>query len=336
MDAYLPEIFLFLMGLAILAYVVLDGYDLGVGILLARAEDAEKNIMIASIGPFWDANETWLVLGVGILLTVFPLAHGEILGALYFPVVVMLIGLTLRGVAFDFRTKVREGHRRFWDQMFALGSLLAALAQGFMLGLHITGYRYQFSSVAFASFIALALAAGYCLLGATWLMMKTEGVLQNKARIWAQASLGLTALGVVAVSVATPLVSARIFERWFAWPNLLYLAPVPLLSVCAFAICFWRLRSMQKCPDGSQIARHAWRPFAMTVLIFLLAFIGLSYSLFPYLVMDRLTLWEAATDVPTMRLILLGAAISLPATLAYTIFSYRVFWGKSSALSYGE
>ena len=182
----LPVIFMALMGLAMLAYVVLDGYDLGVGLLLPRAGDAEKDTMIASIGPFWDANETWLVLGVGILLIAFPKAHGMVLTAMYLPVALMLVGLILRGVAFDFRVKARDDHKPLWNRAFFAGSGLAAVAQGWMLGHYITGLQSGGWYDAFAAATALLLPAAYVLLGATWLIMKTEGDLQRRARDWAR------------------------------------------------------------------------------------------------------------------------------------------------------
>ena len=340
MNAYLPELFLGIMGFAMLAYVVLDGFDLGVGILLRRADELEKDTMVASIGPFWDANETWLVLGVGVLLTVFPRAHGEILGSLYLPVALMLIGLTLRGVAFDFRAKVKAERKALWDTLFYLGSLLASLAQGFMLGMHIVGYRYTWVNVIFAGFIACALASGYVLLGACWLIMKTHGALQHKARAWAVNALGLTGLGVAAVSVVTPMVSSRIFARWFGLPELFLLMPIPLLTMLLFGLCAWRLERLKFVQStdlkaGSNPLWHrAWQPFACAVSIFCLAFVGLAYSLFPFLVVDQITIWQAATSTDAMRLIALGALISMPPTLAYTVFSYRVFWGKAQPLSY--
>ncbi|MDF3884779.1 cytochrome d ubiquinol oxidase subunit II, partial [Cupriavidus basilensis] len=169
---WMPLVFLALMGLSMLIYVILDGYDLGVGVLLRRADDADKDTMIASIGPFWDANETWLVLGVGLLLTAFPIAHGAILTQLYLPVALMLAGLIIRGVAFDFRVKARAHHKPWWNRAFYAGSLLAAFSQGLMLGLYITGFQYGWLDVAFAVVVGLCLVAGYCLLGAGWLIMK--------------------------------------------------------------------------------------------------------------------------------------------------------------------
>ena len=326
---WLPLVFLGLMALAMLIYVVLDGYDLGVGILLHRADDAHKDEMIASIGPFWDANETWLVLGVGILLVAFPLAHGVILGGLYLPVAFMLIGLILRGVAFDFRVKAHADHKPLWNRLFFAGSTLAAFSQGFMLGIYILGFDYSPAGILFAAFIGLSLVAGYALLGATWLIIKSEHTLYTRALHWARGSLWLTGFGIAAVSVATPLVSTRIFEKWFALPQLLMLAPIPLLTAMLFVVCE---RSLRKLIDGQQ--QKIWTPFAGAVGLFVLAFIGLAYSLFPYLVADRITYLQAASAPESLKFMLVGIAITLPAILGYTAYSYRVFWGKTRELSY--
>jgi cytochrome d ubiquinol oxidase subunit II len=332
-NEWLPVIFMAVMGLAMLAYGVLDGYDLGVGILLRSASDGDKDTMIASIGPFWDANETWLVLGVGILLTAFPLAHGVILGALYLPVAVMLLGLILRGVAFDFRVKARAAHKEWWNRAFFTGSLMAALSQGYMLGLYILGLDRSWTSVGFAALIALCLTAGYALLGATWLIMKTEGTLQQQAVGWAKRALGFTAVGIVAISLATPLASENIFNKWFALPYLVLLAPIPLATALLFFII---ARSLARLPkrlaEGNPYGD--WVPFGCTVGIFLLAFYGLAYSLFPYLVMDRITIWQAASAPESLIIILGGALVVLPAIIGYTVFSYHVFRGKSKELSY--
>jgi cytochrome d ubiquinol oxidase subunit II len=330
MDATtLPLIFTALMALAMLAYVVLDGYDLGVGILLPFASEAEKDRMIASIGPFWDANETWLVLGIGLLLVAFPVAHGVILSALYLPVVAMLVGLTLRGVAFDFRVKAHDQHRGLWNFAFFAGSLLAALAQGFMLGNYIMGFRYDLAGVLFSLLIGAGLAAGYTLLGATWLIIKCDTTLVQKAAHWAWRALWFTGIGIAAVSLATPTLSPQIFAKWFALPTLFYLMPIPLVTALTFAHCESRLRRLMRGAAASD-----WRPFAAAIAMFMLAFAGLAYSLFPYLVMDRITLWEAAAAPESLRFMLVGTAIALPAIIGYTIFAYRVFWGRSSELSY--
>ena len=330
---WMPIIFLVVMGLAMLAYVILDGYDLGVGVLMNRASDEDKDTMIASIGPFWDANETWLVLGVGILLTVFPRAHGVILGALYLPVAMMLIGLVLRGVAFDFRVKAAAAHKPLWNRLFFTGSLLASWSQGYMLGSLITGFDSSGWTTAFNAVIGLALVAAYCLLGAGWLIIKSEGALQLQAVRWARVSLLFTILGIAAISIATPLVSARIFEKWFSFPNIVLLLPIPAATAVLFAVIF---RSLQRLPvrlaQGNEYG--AWVPFGATVGVFLLAFYGLAYSLFPWLVIDKLNIWQAATAPEAMKVILAGAAVVLPVIVGYTVFAYRVFWGKSTALKY--
>ena len=327
---WLPVVFLGLMGLAILAYVVLDGFDLGVGILLRTADDAQKDLMVASIGPFWDANETWLVLGVGLLLVAFPLAHGPILTALYVPVTLMLLGLVLRGVAFDFRVKAHARHKDAWNLAFHGGSVLAAVAQGVMLGLVVVGFEDGWRALVFALAIGLGLPAGYALLGATWLILKTEGELQRRAVRWARTALWFTAFGVLAVSLATPLVSPRIFDRWFQLPNLIGLAPIPLATGLVFVLLHWALKRLPLQNDHG-----AWIPFALAISVFVLAFAGLAYSLFPYLIVDRMTIWQAAAAPESLTIILVGVVIVLPMIVAWNVFAYRVFAGKARALSYG-
>jgi cytochrome bd ubiquinol oxidase subunit II len=331
---WLPVIFMAVMGLAMLAYVVLDGYDLGVGILLRRAGATDKDVMISSIGPFWDANETWLVLGVGILLTCFPAAHGVILGELYLPVALMLLGLILRGVAFDFRAKAQADHQPLWNTAFYAGSLLTALSQGWMLGSYILGFQSTWQAYAFSALIAICLVAGYALLGGCWLVMKTEGALQLQAVRWARGALWLTALGIAAVSLATPWVSQEIFNKWFSLPYIVLLAPIPLATALLFFITERSLRRLPKrLQDGNTYGE--WVPFASSVGIFFLAFYGLAYSLFPYLVIGQITVWQAASAPESLRLIFAGAAVVLPVIIGYTVFSYRVFRGKARALTYG-
>ncbi|MGD9941843.1 MAG: cytochrome d ubiquinol oxidase subunit II [Burkholderiaceae bacterium] len=333
----LPLIFMVLMAVAMLAYVILDGYDLGVGVLMRRAEPAQQDTMVASIGPFWDANETWLVLGIGLLLVAFPVAHGEILGALYVPVALMLAGLILRGVAFDFRVKAQDRHRPLWNRAFYAGSLLASVSQGVMLGQYITGFQSDAAGWVFALFVGACLTSGYVLLGAGWLLIKTEGELQRRAVRWARTSLWLTAAGVLAVSVATPLVSPRIFAKWFALPEMIALAPIPLATLALFALAHVFLRRLsQDAAAGNErgLQRWCWAPFACTLGIFVLAFCGLAYSLYPYLVVDRITIWQAASAPGSLMFILVGVVVVLPAIIGYTIYAYRVFWGKAGALSY--
>ncbi|MBX3658027.1 MAG: cytochrome d ubiquinol oxidase subunit II [Ramlibacter sp.] len=326
----LPLIFMAVMGLSLLAYVVLDGYDLGVGILLPLATDAEKDIMVSSIGPFWDANETWLVLGVGILLVAFPQAHGLVLSALYLPVAVMLIGLILRGVAFDFRVKARDSHKTTWNRLFALGSLLASMAQGWMLGSYLTGFDHDRWSLLFSAGIALTLPTAYAMLGAGWLIMKTWDELQLKAVGWARMVLWPMGLALVGISLATPLVSSTVFDKWFSMPEFIGLLPIPLACAAAFYAALHTLNKPRVVAAG-----YGWVVFASTVLIFMLAFLGLAYSIYPYIVINKLTVWQAASAHESLVVIFIGTAITLPAIIAYTIFMYRVFWGRASTLSYG-
>ncbi len=330
---WLPLAFTAVMGLAMLAYVILDGYDLGVGILLPLATDDEKDLMIASIGPFWDANETWLVLGVGVLLVAFPVAHGVILGALYLPVTVMLIGLVLRGVAFDFRVKARAHHKPRWNRAFAAGSFIAAMAQGYMLGLLITGFEPTLPNHVFAIAIGCGMVAGCTLLGAAWLIIRCTGALQLSAVRWARLSLWLTALAVLAISITTPLVSERIFDKWFALPYVVLLAPVPLATAALFFVVDRSLRRLPvRLKQGNEYG--AWVPFGGAIGVYLLAFYGLAYSLFPYLVADRITIWQAAAAPESLMIIFIGACVVLPTIIGYTVFAYKVFWGKATELQY--
>lgn len=333
-DTLLPVVFLAVMGLAMLAYVVLDGFDLGVGMLMPRARDTEKDVMVASIGPFWDANETWLVLGVGILLIAFPMAHGVILTALYLPVALMLIGLILRGVAFDFRVKARDVHKPLWNRLFFAGSTLAAVAQGWMLGRYVTGFASGWGYDLFAAAIALTLPAAYVLMGAAWLIMKTEDDLQLKAIAWARQAWWPVVTGIALISLATPFASPTVFARWFTLPELIALLPIPLTTA---ALLLWlRYLLTRRDPLRSGLAgRYCWAPFVIVVAVFLLAFFGLAYSLYPYVVIDRITIWDAASATSSLVVILIGTAISVPAIIGYTIYAYRVFWGKTRELTYG-
>jgi cytochrome d ubiquinol oxidase subunit II len=318
MNLDLPVIFALLMGVSILAYVVLDGYDLGVGMLMPAATPAEQDLMVASIGPFWDANETWLVLGIGLLLVAFPRAHGVVLGELYLPVAAMLIGLMLRGVAFEFRIKAEGWHAELWNWLFWFGSFLASLAQGFMLGRYITGFEPGFGYWLFALLVGGGVCGGYVLLGATWLVLRTENDLQRKARAWAKWGLLWVALGVALVSLATPLVSETVRDKWFDFPRTLGLMLLPAASVAAG---FWVWRSLR-----AGVAD--WKPFAGAVAIYVLAFLGLAYSIFPYVVVDRMTIWDAASHDSALSFMFWGAVIVLPFILGYTVFAYRVFRGK--------
>ncbi len=326
---WLPLAFAALMGLSILIYVVLDGFDLGVGILFPGAGGPERDRMVASIGPFWDANETWLVLAIGLLLVAFPLAHGMILTALYLPVALMLVALILRGVAFEFRAKAEASWKPLWDRAFFGGSLVTALAQGYMLGLYVTGLERTPATIGFAMLTAVCVAAGYALMGASWLIIKTEGDLQRYAVKRARLALGLTMVGFLAISIATPLVSPRIFAKWFSLPEILFLSPLPitagLLSVAVFI-------ALSHLPDSRD--RFRWVPFAGSAGIMVLAFFGLAYSFYPFVVPDRLTIYAAAAAPESLAIILFGALIVVPVIIAYSAFAYWVFRGKASELRY--
>lgn len=327
---WLPLVFAALMGLSILIYVVLDGYDLGVGVLFPFAEeDADRDRMIASIGPFWDANETWLVLAIGILLVAFPAAHGAILTALYLPVAVMLVGLILRGVAFEFRAKAPAPWKRAWNRAFFAGSLMTAMSQGFMLGLYIMGLEWTLPNVAFALLTAVFLAVAYSFIGAAWIIYKTDGALQERAVAWARGGIWGLVLGLGAVSLATPLVSPRILDKWLSWPEALLLAPLPILSV-ALIIRLWRLLDRMPAPQDER----SWLPFVLATALWALAFMGLAYSFYPFVVPDRLTIYEAASAPESLMIILVGTMIVLPTIVGYTLLAYRVFRGKATELRY--
>ena len=327
-DESLPVIFMALMGVSMLVYVISDGYDLGVGMLLPRATAQEKDVLIASIGPFWDANETWLVLGIGVLLIAFPKAHGLVLGELYLPVALMLIGLTLRGVAFDFRVKAKAHRKPLWDRLFFIGSTLAAVSQGWMLGRYVSGFGSGWNYPVFAAAIAAALPMAYVLMGAAWLIMKTEGELQQKAIGWARIAWGPMVVGLGLISLATPWISATVRERWFTLPALIALMAIPLMTAVA-------LLAVRRVLD-TRIVRGplCWLPFVLLIGVFVLGFLGLAYSLYPYVVIDRLTIWQASSSPAALKVILVGVVISVPAIVAYTIFSYRVFRGKATELKY--
>ena len=285
--------------------------------------------MIGSIGPFWDANETWLVLEVGLLLVAFPQAHGMILTALYLPVFIMLVGLILRGVAFEFRAKARDHHKRLWNRLFFTGSLMTALAQGFMLGLYVMGLEQTWATYAFATLTAVFLAVGYSFIGAAWLVHKTEAELQHKSVRWARESLWGVVLGIGAVSLATPLVSTRLFEKWLSFPQVLYLAPLPILSGLLI-VWLWRmLRAMPFADD-----RRSWLPFAVATSLFALAYLGMAYSFYPYVVPERLTIYEAASAPESLFIIFVGACVVVPVIAGYSVLAYTIFRGKATELRY--
>lgn len=326
---WLPWSFAALMGLSILIYVVLDGFDLGVGLLMPLADDSEKDMLVASIGPFWDANETWLVLAIGLLLVAFPPAHGVILTALYLPVFTMLIGLILRGVSFEFRAKAPVSQKPKWNMAFFAGSLLASMSQGFMLGMYVMGLTWTLPHIAFAILTAVFLTVGYSFIGAAWLIAKTDGALQFRVIGWAKGGIWGLVLGIAAISLATPFVSPRIFDKWFSFPEILYLSPLPILSAVLVVYLWWQLAQL---PHSDE--KRAWGPFAAATALFTLAFGGMAYSFYPYIVPEKLTIYEAASAPESLFIILIGTLFVLPAILGYTVLSYYIFRGKATELRY--
>ncbi len=332
MNFDLTVVWALIIVVAVFVYVVLDGFDLGIGILFGRFPvGRDRDTAMNSIAPVWDGNETWLVLGGGGLLAAFPLAYALIFSALYAPIIAMLLALVFRGVAFEFRWR-DPAHRAFWDLAFSGGSLLAALAQGVVLGALLQGIAVRDRAYAggwwdwltpFSLITGVSVAIAYALLGATWLVMKTEGRLQQQARGMAWWLGGATLAAIVAVSAATPFLSADYFDKWMRWPGMLAVAPVPMLVALA-SIAF--VRSLKA---GREVA-----PFLLTLGIFLLCFVGLGISVFPYVVPGAVTIWAAATDRSSQVFMLWGTALVLPMILGYTAWSYWVFRGKVSAEGY--
>lgn len=329
LEFWLPLFFASAMGLALLIYVVLDGYDLGIGLLLPFAEDSEKDIMIAAIGPFWDANETWIVLGIGILLIAFPQAHGQILTAMYIPVTLMLMGLILRGIAFDFRAKAIARKKNMWNAIFAIGSLITAVSQGWMLGTYITGLGQTGISYLFSVLIAVTLPALYILLGSAWMLIKTEDELFDKALGWAKKSILPMGVALLLVSIATPLISETIANKWFSFPDGLRLLPIPLLSTATFAGLLWLLYDQKALRAGRE-----WLLYAGLIALCVLAALGLAYSILPDIIIGQMTIWESASSTKSLLFTFWGTAIVLPTIIGYTFFVYRIFSGKATALTY--
>lgn len=328
-DHDLPTIFAILAAFSVLAYAILDGYDLGVGMLLPMDNEADRDKMIASIGPFWDANETWLVLAVGLLLIAFPSAHSVLLKALYIPTTIMLIGLIIRGVAFDFRAKVAQGNKRTWDKLFKAGSFISAASQGFMLGMYVMGFELNLTAIAFSLLSAFGVVIAYSLIGAAWLIMKCEHQLQLNAVKWARKTNLGTTIGIIAVCIVNPLMNPSVFERWLQFPQFYIFAVVPVLC---FTFLIINDRVLKQLPAKDDVG--AWLPFVITILVFTFAFIGLALSFYPYIIPGQLTIWQAASAPESLRFILYGAIIVIPCIFLYTLFSYRVFWGKVEDLKY--
>jgi cytochrome d ubiquinol oxidase subunit II len=321
----LPILYMGLLGITILFYVLLDGFDLGIGMLLTLGKnDEERDTMMGCIGPFWDANETWLVLGIGILLLAFPAAHGTILPALYLPIQLMIGGLILRGAAYEFRVRDRTRHPQKWDRVFQLGSFLAAFMQGTALGLLTLGLQRTSYAIAFAMFIGLCVAAAYILLGSCWLIVKTEGDLQKRAGVWARYSLLLTAIGILAISIILPAMSSQIFLKWFSLPAFILLGSVPVMLLVLIIGVYWALRH-----EAYLLGKAGhWLPYIAVSCIVVLTFCGIGYSFYPYLIVDHLDIWQAAAAPIALKIGGVGIAVVLPMIMAYNLYVHRVFKGK--------
>jgi cytochrome d ubiquinol oxidase subunit II len=325
MEWYLPLIWAAIMAVAVVMYVVMDGFDLGIGILFPFAgSETERDQMMRSIAPFWDGNETWLVLGGAGLFVVFPVAYAVIMPALYLPVIVMLIALVFRGVAFEFRTVSRS--KWGWSLAFTVGSGLAAFAQGVILGNLVQGVTVANNAFAGGAFdwarpfpvlCGLGVMTGYTLLGATWLVMKTEGPVARRAREQAKVLLAAVLVFMAIVSVWTPLMEPRIAARWFTLPNILYLWPVPVITA---GVAFLAWRWLERGYDAP--------PFLAAIALFLLGYLGLVISNFPYIVPPSLTIWDTAASAPSQIFMLIGTLFLLPIILGYIVMVYWLFRGK--------
>ena len=326
---WLPLVWAGLIGTAVALYIVLDGFDLGIGILFPfTGEEEQRDVMMNTVAPFWDGNETWLVMGGAGLFVAFPTAYAIIMPAFYLPIILMLLALVFRGVAFEFRWVAKPNHR-LWDIAFSGGSITATFMQGIILGGLLQGIPVEQGAFAggsfdwfapFPLFIGLAMVAGYALLGATWLIMRAEGEIADKARRQAKTLLILVLAAMAVVSLWTPLAYERIFERWFSLPNLFYLSPIPISTAAAAWACWHGLH-----------ARWEATPFLAAVAIFLFGYLGLAISNAPYLVPPSITVWEAAAAPSSQLFMLAGVVLLLPVILGYTVFVYWTFRGKVRA-----
>ncbi len=322
----LPFIWAAIIAFAVLAYVVLDGFDLGVGILFPFFDKKhDRDVMMNSVAPVWDGNETWLVLGGGGLLAVFPLAYATILPALYAPLIAMLLALIFRGVAFEYRWRTKRAER-LWDGAFAGGSIVASFCQGVALGALVQGIPVANRAYAggwwdwltpFSIATGFAVLVGYALLGATWLVMRTTGDLADRARRFAFATAILTVVAMASVSLWTPFLKPEYLDRWFRYPTAIFSVIVPLLVIgCLFVLL-----------NGLK-TKHDSRPFIAALGLFVLAYIGIGISFYPYIVPTSVTIWEAAGPDESLAFLLVGAAVLVPLILAYTAYAYWVFRGK--------
>jgi len=323
----LPTIWAVIIAFGLMMYVAMDGFDLGIGLLFPFVRDrADRDTMVNTVAPVWDGNETWLVLGGAALLAAFPLAYSVLLSALYLPLVAMLAGLIWRGVAFEFRFKADEAHRPFWDQAFAWGSYIATISQGICLGAFINGFKVTGPSYGggafdwltpFSLYTGFGLVIAYALLGATWLIMKTEGALHDRMVALARPIVLVLLAVTGVVSLWTPLAHPQIAARWFTWPGLLIFSPVPILDLATAGALLYALRK----------DRHV-APFLLALFLLFLGYSGLGISLWPHIIPPGVTIEDAAGPPQSLGFTLVGAVIIIPVILAYTGWAYYVFRGK--------
>lgn len=328
----LPLLFASLIGFIVIMYVILDGFDLGIGLLfLATQNERERDLMMNSIAPVWDGNETWLVFGGAMLYAAFPRVYGVLLPVLYMPIMLMLIALIFRGVSFEFRFKA-ERSKPLWNWAFAISSIAATFFQGVILGAFVQGFEINEAAKTitetawlspFSLLTGVAVLAGYALLGATWLIIKCEGELQKRMIHLAKGFLVIVTFFLFFVSIWTPLHNEEIFARWYSFPNILFLMPLPIITAIAIFLAWKNLMV------GTEI-----KPFIYSIIIFLCAYAGIGISVYPYLIPHYLTLWDAAAPSSTLKFVLVGVVLMLPVLLAYTGYAYRVFWGKSAHEGY--
>lgn len=332
MNEALPMIWASLIAFAVFAYVVLDGFDLGIGILFPTYQPGkQRDMLMNSVAPVWDGNETWLILGGGGLFAAFPLAYAIVMPAMYPPIIAMLLSLVFRGTAFEFRWRTVRG-RPAWDLAFAAGSTMAALCQGIILGALLQGVKIEGRAYAggwwdwltpFSLLTGISVVAGYALLGATWLVMKTEGEIQARAYRRSWAAGGVTFLAIAAVSLATPFLDAGYWHRWLSFPNIIATAQVPLLVALTAATL---VRSLKR--------KREYRPFFLVLLIYALCFMGLGISVYPDILPGRLSIWDAASPPSSQGFMLIGAGLLLPVILGYTAYGYWIFRGKVKEAGY--
>jgi cytochrome d ubiquinol oxidase subunit II len=316
------------MAIAVLMYAILDGYDLGVGMLLPANDQQQRDTMIASIGPFWDANETWLVLAVGILLIAFPAAHNIVLREMYLPAVVMLIGLIIRGVAFDFRAKAITRYQNTWDKLFKLGSYTASLSQGFMLGMYVCGFDYSFQNIVFSLITSIGAVAAYRYIGGAWLVLKTEGELQAVAAVKARQAGWVMIVVFLIICLVNLWINKSVLQRWLELPWWL----VIVFPVVCFAPVYLADRYLKDMPSEND--KGCWIPFTSAILLFTFCLVGFAISFYPYVIPGKLLASEAVSATKSLTFVFYGVIVVLPVILAYTFMSYRIFKGKTQQLTY--